>query len=216
MKKPTRIALVSVAVLASVAVSVVIVLWAAPPALLRIGANYAAKVVCSNVFIAGRDADEVLRDDVQAPGTSILKLVRVSIERDPIDREQGVVRAGFLGVHRRRTCGVPGPGSAARWRRAGNPREVVRFEAPAVALTPAPGVGAAAWPDGEAVRTDPVLDRLIADDVLTGPATRAVLVVSHGALVAERYGPGFDAAHAPARVVDGQERDGGTHRRPRD
>ena len=64
-------------------------LWFKPPALLRVGANYSAKIVCSNVFLAGRDPDEVLRVDVQAPGISILKLMRVSV-----DRERGVVRAG--------------------------------------------------------------------------------------------------------------------------
>ena len=42
----------------------------APPDLLRIGDGYAAKIVCSNVFIADRDANAVLADDVQAPGTS--------------------------------------------------------------------------------------------------------------------------------------------------
>src|ERR1700722_10844339 len=68
-------------------------LWLKPPELLRVGANYSAKIVCSNVFLAKRDPDEVLRVDVQAPGISILKLMRVSV-----DRQLGVVRAGFLGV----------------------------------------------------------------------------------------------------------------------
>src|SRR5258706_13795395 len=43
-------------------------LWMKPPEILRVGANYSAKIVCSNVFLAGRDPDEVLRTDVQAPG----------------------------------------------------------------------------------------------------------------------------------------------------
>src|SRR5580692_7754145 len=68
-------------------------LWFKPPALLRVGANYTAKIVCSNVFLAGRDPDEVLRVDVQAPGISLLKAMRVKV-----DRERGVVRSGFFGV----------------------------------------------------------------------------------------------------------------------
>src|SRR5450631_4217218 len=68
------------------------VLWIKPPDLLRVGANYSAKIVCSNVFLAGRDPDEVLRTDVQAPGVAILRLMRVSV-----DRERRVVRAGLLG-----------------------------------------------------------------------------------------------------------------------
>src|ERR1700688_1313518 len=67
-------------------------LWMKPPEILRVGANYSAKIVCSNVFLAGRDPDEVLRTDVQAPGIALLHLMRVSV-----DRERRVVRAGLLG-----------------------------------------------------------------------------------------------------------------------
>ena len=52
----------------------------APPDLLRIGDGYAAKIVCSNVFIADRDANAVLADDVQAPGHPLLRLVRISVD----------------------------------------------------------------------------------------------------------------------------------------
>src|SRR5450631_2525392 len=72
--------------------ALLLLLWFKPPDLLRVGANYSAKIVCSNVFLAGRDAQEVLKIDVQAPGIALLKLMRVSV-----DREHGVVRAGFLG-----------------------------------------------------------------------------------------------------------------------
>ncbi|MGL4198299.1 MAG: serine hydrolase domain-containing protein, partial [Allorhizobium sp.] len=64
-----------------------------PPELLRVGTGYAAKIVCSNVFIAGRDADEVLREDVQAPGHPLLKLVAADV-----DIEGGVVRTAMLGM----------------------------------------------------------------------------------------------------------------------
>jgi len=67
-------------------------LWMKPPEILRVGANYSAKIVCSNVFLAGRDPDEVLRTDVQAPGVALLRLMRVSV-----DRERHVVHAGLLG-----------------------------------------------------------------------------------------------------------------------
>src|ERR1700676_1460915 len=67
-------------------------LWMNPPETLRVGANYSAKIVCSNVFLAGRDPDEVLRTDVQAPGVALLRLMRVSVDRD-----RRVVRAGLLG-----------------------------------------------------------------------------------------------------------------------
>ncbi len=62
-------------------IAVALLLWLKPPALLRVGANYSAKIVCSNVFLAKRDPEEVLRVDVQAPGISILKLMRDSVDR---------------------------------------------------------------------------------------------------------------------------------------
>ena len=84
-------------------------LWVKPPEILRIGANYSAKMVCSNVFLAGRDPDEVLRLDVQAPGVALLHLMRVSV-----DRERRVVRAGLLGfIGDGLAVARPGTGCAA-------------------------------------------------------------------------------------------------------
>jgi hypothetical protein len=68
-------------------------LYFAPPDLIRVGSGYSAKIVCSNVFLAGRDADEVLAVDVQAPGHPLLKLMSVSV-----DKEAGTVSAGLFGI----------------------------------------------------------------------------------------------------------------------
>ena len=54
-------------------------LFVAPPQIIRVAAGYSAKIVCSNVFIAGRDPDDVLQMDVQAPGHPILRLMSVSV-----------------------------------------------------------------------------------------------------------------------------------------
>ncbi len=64
-----------------------------PPDLLRVGTNYAAKIVCSNVFIADRDPDLVLREDVQAPGHPLLRFVHIDVDRD-----QQRVSARLLGL----------------------------------------------------------------------------------------------------------------------
>src|SRR5690606_36927056 len=53
-----------------------------PPELLRVGTGYAAKIICSNVFIAGRDADAVLADDVQAPGNPLLRFLNASVDKN--------------------------------------------------------------------------------------------------------------------------------------
>ena len=206
-QKSNRIGRASGAVatlIAALVGALLLALWARPPELLRVGASYAAKMVCSNVYLAGRDAAEVLRDDVQAPGSALLRLMRVTV--DPV---HGLVRAGLLGfigdglaaVRSDRSCmTIPGGSLAGVF--GLDPLHPPRL-APAAPHAGherrRQGTGARAaeagddWPDGDAVHTEPELDRLIADDALTGPETRAVVVVHRGRIVAERYGRGFDA-----------------------
>ena len=164
-------------------------LWMKPPALLRVGANYAAKIVCSNVFLAQRDPVEVLHDDVQAPGVALLRLMRVSV-----DREHRVVRAGLFGfIGGGLAAARPGSGCAAL--PDGN------LAAPAIPAAANSGtafdsraVAERPWPEGNAVSTTPALDRILADDALAGPGVRAIVVVHRGRIVAERYATGFSAA----------------------
>jgi CubicO group peptidase (beta-lactamase class C family) len=162
-------------------------LWLKPPALLRVGANYSAKIVCSNVFLAARDPEEVLRVDVQAPGISILKLMRISV-----DRERGVVRAGFLGF-------IGGGVAVARPGRGCTVVPDGKLES--VAATPAPTayagpphitpVVSAPWPEGRSVETQPAVDQVLNDATLGGPGARAIVVVDHGRIVGEHYAAGF-------------------------
>ena len=62
-------------------------------------AGYSAKIVCSNVFIAGRDPETVLEVDVQAPGHWILEYILVDV-----DRQAKTVTAGLLGIFGKRTA----------------------------------------------------------------------------------------------------------------
>ena len=73
------------------------VIWlaAAPPDMVRVATNYAAKMVCSNVFVAGRDAAEVMAVDVQAPGHPIFRAITVDVDRDA---EPPRVQAKLLGI----------------------------------------------------------------------------------------------------------------------
>jgi len=191
-------------------------LWMKPPEILRVGANYSAKIVCSNVFLAGRDPDEVLRTDVQAPGVALLRLMRVSV-----DRERHVVRAGLLGfigdglaVARPGTgCAVVPDGNLDFATHIGTvPAQPVTSSAGSAVAAPrlssaGPGFASmsadartgadtaagADWPDGSTVATTAALDRLLTDDALAGPGMRAIVVVGHGRIVAERYAAGFSA-----------------------
>lgn len=161
-------------------------LYVAPPELIRVGSGYSAKIVCSNVFIAGRDPGEVLAVDVQAPGHPLLRLMRVSV-----DKNRGLVSAGLFGVLGKSVavardglgCASIPDGDAGRARRS-----VLHTGAPAP-------VADALWPEGERVDAsqDQAVSRLLDDAVLTGPGMRAVVVVKNGRIVGERYGDGFSA-----------------------
>jgi CubicO group peptidase (beta-lactamase class C family) len=239
--KPGKVVLRTVTTLAALLAVLLFVLWLKPPDLLRVGANYSAKIVCSNVFLAGRDPDEVLRSDVQAPGIALLHLMRISV-----DRQRHVVRAGLLGfIGDGLALDRPGTGCAAipdgNLDFALHVNQIAAQTASAAAASiaaattaagpamhagtptvaaPKAGTAAAAatatlprttasapdadantgtgsdapWPEGNAVTTTAALDHLLADDRLTGPGMRAVVVVEHGRIVAERYGKGFSAS----------------------
>ncbi|MER9073456.1 beta-lactamase family protein [Mesorhizobium sp. M0904] len=159
-------------------------LYFAPPELIRVGSGYAAKIVCSNVFIAERDANDVLAVDVQAPGHPLLKLMRVSV-----DKEKGTVSAGLFGALGKSVAvareglgcaSVPDGDIAAAKAIAGAPP------------TPAP-LPDAMWPEGDDVGAsqDSEVVKVLDDPAMTGAGMRAVVVVKSGRIVAERYGDGF-------------------------
>ncbi|OLP56517.1 6-aminohexanoate hydrolase [Rhizobium rhizosphaerae] len=161
-------------------------LAAAPPELLLVGDGYAAKIVCSNVFLAGREAGDVLADDVQAPGNPLLRLVRVTV-----DRERKTVTA--------RMFGFAAPGHAIYREGLGctnvSPGEFAAFPGNRSLRRRTPQLDdTKPWPDGNGTRIEPMLQALVEDDRLAGPGARALLVLRNGVIVAERYGDGFGAA----------------------
>ena len=119
----------------------------APPALLRVGAGYAAKIVCSNVFIAGRDPAEILAVDVQAPGHPLLRLMEV-------EQEERRVRASLLGIFASNEavyrdglgCAVAPEGTVAD------------LDAP---VSSPPREAASAWPNGEQTESQPAFTRIL-------------------------------------------------------
>src|SRR5271154_5187490 len=170
-------------------------LWLKPPDLLRVGAGYSAKIVCSNVFLAGRDPEEVLRVDVQAPGIALLRLMRVSV-----DRGHGIVRTGFFGfIGDGLAIARPGKGCTVmpdgKLEIAAGDASPARAPQPEAANeSPSAAASSFLWPDGNAVETMPALDRVLANDELAGPGARAIVVIDHGRIVAERYANGFTAS----------------------
>lgn len=174
--------LLGLAVVAAIAVFAW--LYIAPPELIRVGSGYSAKIVCSNVFLAGRNADDVLALDVQAPGNPLLRLMSVSV-----DKAGGTVTAGLLGVLGK-SVAIFRDGLGCTNVLDGNVTAAKAVVGPA--LTPAPALDAP-WPQGDRVDAsqNPQIAKILDDAALAGPGMRAVVVVKDGRIVGERYGEGF-------------------------
>jgi CubicO group peptidase (beta-lactamase class C family) len=157
-----------------------------PPGLLQVGSGYAAKIVCSNVFLANRDPDEVLSVDVQAPGNPLLRLMQVNV-----DHEARRVDAALLGmiapsqaIYREgRGCVLLPYGASVET--VGATEAAGQPDAMELADTAEP------WPEGENVEAEESIEAVLSDASLAGPGMRAMLVVRAGRIVAERYGDGF-------------------------
>jgi CubicO group peptidase (beta-lactamase class C family) len=182
-----RIVIGLVAVVVLLVAGAVAYLVVAPPELLRVATGYSAKIVCSNVFLADRDPEEVLAVDVQAPGHWLLGYVRVNT-----DVSAGTVTARLLGLFATSTA-IHRTGLGCASVPDGNVAA-----AQAVRLANAPRIAPpadAVWPEGGRVDTSvtPALADVLGNADLTGPGMRAVVVVHGGRIVAETYGEGFDA-----------------------
>lgn len=167
-----------------VAVTAVLV-YARP--LLVTATGYAAHNACAVRFVAERDADAPAED---LPPNPLVPLLRTSV-----DTGEGVVTSTLLGLFGQTAYHTPGLGCTLAEQRPD-------LAAPdPVAPPPADEE----WPRGRRVADPPpstditaldrALDRAFAEDDPDGRrrGTRAVVVVSDGQLVAERYADGFDA-----------------------
>ncbi len=161
-------------ILALLVIGLIFLLAAKPPELLRVGTGYAAKIVCSNVFIARRQADAVLADDVQAPGHPLLKFLNVSV-----DENQKTVTARIFGFFAPSQA-VYRPGLGCANIHASDLRPILDGT---LKITPQPFDSA----------PDPAIHAIIEKPELAGPGMRAIIVVRDGKVLAESYGPGFNA-----------------------
>jgi CubicO group peptidase (beta-lactamase class C family) len=163
-------------------------LWIAPPSAVRIATGYAAKMVCSYKFLADRDAQLSMQEDVRAQGHPIMRFISVRM-----DATQHTVKAslfGFAGtsiaVARQGTgCALVADGDLVQAKShvasAATPGDKSTFNT--------------LWPQGDSVEASlqPAVQKLLEDTTLTGPGMRAVVVIKNGRVVAETYGKGFDA-----------------------
>lgn len=146
-----------------------------PPELLRVGTGYAAKIVCSNVFLANRNAQDVLTIDVQAPGHPLLKFLKVSV-----DNESQSVTAHIFGFFAAsKAIYRPGLGCANIHDKDSRPQMNIKTDAVSV---------------GADINIDPAIQSIVENPELAGPGMRAIAVLKDGQIIAETYAQGFDAS----------------------
>ncbi|GLQ17593.1 serine hydrolase domain-containing protein [Maritalea porphyrae] len=157
-------------------------LFIAPPDMLRVATNYSAKIVCSNVFLAGRDPVEVQNIDVQAGGHPILGYINVEV-----DEPKGVVTARMLGLFATGSA-VYRDGLGCASAPDGNLEAVKQVNLADTQIEKYTQLSD--WPMGP---NNIAVDNILVDEELVGPAMRAVVVIKDGKLIGETYGSGFDA-----------------------
>jgi CubicO group peptidase (beta-lactamase class C family) len=155
-----------------------------PPDGLLSASAYAAKMVCSNVFIAKRDADAVIGSDVEFALPRIVKRMKINV-----DTANQRVEVAYLGLFAKRY---------AQYEEGRGCTLVSKGEVPDRAAAPPspPAKSDALWPAGESAQLsdDRRLLTALNDPALQGPGMRAIVVVYDGRIVGETYGEGFNAS----------------------
>lgn len=152
------------------------------------GAAYKAKLLCSGVFVAKRDADAVLDTDLAVDDLALLRHID-----SRVDYASRTVMAGCCGLFKRRAVYRPGLGCVLAYDDPNQP--LVIPPAPAVAIH-SHGYATPAQMPLERGRT-PVPLQTVIGAYFSEPQpqrprrTRAVVVVHQGRVIAERYAPGF-------------------------
>jgi CubicO group peptidase (beta-lactamase class C family) len=157
-----------------------------------IGSAYKAKRICSCVFLAGRNPDQVIREDVAGLGY---------IGFD-IDKEAKSVTGNFLGLAKRTAIYREGLGCTLV---LGRSSDDLKKQALGYKPEPAQDRSKIPWPDGDLIPDEPLpanIDKPLLDKTLEwafSPGSRkspmmarAVVVVYEGRIIAERYAEGFD------------------------
>jgi hypothetical protein len=153
-----------------------------------IGTAYAAKTLCSGVFLSGRPARVVIDEDILADNHPLLRLVTPSL-----DAQRRRASATFLGAAQR----------VAQFRQGFGCTLALGVDADALVetsatmpsqLLPSDPLPASELPAG----ADPAWVAAVIDRAFEAPAarTRAIAVLHAGYLVQERYAPGV-SAHTP-------------------
>jgi CubicO group peptidase (beta-lactamase class C family) len=147
--------------------------------LVSIGAAYKAKTLCSGVFVANREPASVLNTDLAADDLSVLRHIDTKV-----DYTLKQVTADFFGIIKRKAMYRPGLGCSLTY---DSDRELSSGKANTTQVAPTK------MPEEEYdPRFDTALNWAFSEpDSTRLRRTRAVVVLRHGKIVAERYVPGF-------------------------
>jgi len=174
-----------------------VVIWGLREAhvLATVGSANKAQLLCSSVFVSGREPGEVL--DAELGGAA---LDQVSVALDP---STGRTTSALFWV-RADSLHRQGLGCT---RAVGTSADALREQIDLSRLPPPPDLDALPWPSGDRLADEPVsgfhqdaletlLDAAFVSSGETATGTRALAVAWRGQLIAERYAEGFDR-HMP-------------------
>ncbi|MGU7770129.1 serine hydrolase domain-containing protein [Burkholderia sp. MR1-5-21] len=154
-----------------------------------IATGYAAKALCSGVFVSGRPASSVIDVDIMAGVHPLLKLVHPSV-----DAEHHLARATFAGFAEREAEFRPGLGCTLALALGPSASALPVAGEPAADPPSAPMALAAPPAAVDARKLQAAIDSAFVEPDPARPRrTRAVVVLYRGQLIAERYAPGFYA-----------------------
>ena len=163
---------------------------------LPIGTGYSAKYICSQVFLAGRNPDQVFERDVK-PTHVLFQLIRPMVD----EKNKTVTAAAFgfwkpMTAMYREGCGCTLIVDTDRDKLKSQMNNMSLYEFKRTD---------AIWPLGEGVDPDRMPEKVnreklrkVVDEAFTEPGpdtkrnTRAIVVVLGGRIIAEQYAPGND------------------------
>jgi len=164
-----------------------------------LGSGYMAQQLCAGVFISSRPFEDVMAQDLTGPGLEPLRLFTPTVDEDAKD-----VSAGVFGFARQTAIFREGFGCTLIHDTSAS---ALRKETAGLFSPTSPLKAGAEWPEGTRVTQRPwpngmdgkAASRAIEEIFAKGDperprASRALVVVYQGRIVAERYAPGFDAS----------------------
>ncbi len=159
-----------------------------------IGTGYAAKMLCTGVFVSGRQPASLWNED--------LELMRRNLIRGRVNYEEKFVDAYILRFLFKQTALYRGPCGCTL--ELGVKEEEFKKQCAVELPKPPADIANAPWPMGDAnaeaiavagidqAQLDRTLDWAFSEPVKEHPVrTRAVIVLYDGQIVAERYAPGY-------------------------